>query len=148
MIVWDCSDFFIDIVKLHSLSLVFRMSNWGLRYLSDEQIAYAARDAWVAAAIIERLQKGNEEVFGTDSLMEMDFMMNQTPLKDMDERVRKKKILKDGLKALRNRQKDDDGVENKEQDEERKRELYGLIAALKGDQPPTFPEEVFKLPFY
>ena len=80
------------------------MSNWGLRHLSDEQIAYAARDAWVAAAIIERLQKGNEEVFGADSLMEMDFMRNQTLMKDMDERVRKKMILKDELKALKSKQ--------------------------------------------
>jgi hypothetical protein len=132
----------------YTLSFVFRMSNWGVRYLSDEQIAYAARDAWVAAAIIERLQKSNEEVFGNDSLMEMDFMRNQTPLKDMDERVREKKILKDALKALKNEERDGVGVENKEQHEERKRELYGLIAELKGDQPPTFPEEVFKLPFY
>ena len=124
------------------------MSNWGLRYLSDEQIAYAARDAWVAAAIIERLQQGNADVFGADSLIEMDFMRNQTPLKDMDERIRKKKMLKDELKVLKNKQRDDGSVENKKQDEERKRELFGAIAVLKGDQPPTFPEEVFKLQFY
>jgi len=124
------------------------MSNWGLRYLSDEQIAYAARDAWVAAAIIERLQKGSEDVFGADSLMEMDFMKNQTLMKDMDERVRKRKMLKDELKALKNKHRDDIHVENKKQDEERKRELYALMAELKGDQPPTFPENVFKLPFY
>lgn len=124
------------------------MSNWGLRYLSDEQIAYAARDAWVAAAIIERLQKGNEEVFGADSLMEMDFMKNQTLMEDMDERVRKKKVLKDELKALKNKQRDYIKVEHKKQDEERMRKLYGLISELKGDQPPTFPENVFKLPLY
>lgn len=124
------------------------MSNWGLRYLSDEQIAYAARDAWVAAAIIERLQEGNAEVFGADSLMQMDFMQNQTTMKDMDKRVREKKILKDELKALKNKQRDDSSVGSMKQDEERKRELYGLMSKLKGDQPPTFPEDVFKLPFY
>ena len=122
------------------------MSNWGLRHLSDEQIAYAARDAWVAAAIIERLQKGNEEVFGTDSLMKSDFMKNQTPVKDMDERKREKKRLKNKLKARKKRQKDDCSEDNKKQDEERIQTLYDGL--LKGDQPPTFPEHVFKLPFY
>ena len=74
------SHFFLyQIILYTSLSHLFRMSNWGLRYLSDEQIAYAARDAWVAAAIIERLQQGNADVFGADSLIEMDFMRNQTP---------------------------------------------------------------------
>mmetsp|Transcript_2651 Transcript_2651/g.4105 ORF Transcript_2651/g.4105 Transcript_2651/m.4105 type:complete len:356 (-) Transcript_2651:1724-2791(-) len=133
------------------------MSNWGLRNLSDIQIAYAARDAWVAAAVIERLQKGNEEVFGTDSLMKSDFMKNQTPVEEMDERKREKKRLKEKLKrkrrykkvkALEKRERDDSSVDNKkeDEDEERIRELYnGLI---KRDQPPTFPEDVFKLPFY
>ena len=120
------------------------MSNWGVRHLSDEQIAYAARDAWVAAAIIERLQNGNEAVFGADSLMEMEFMKDQTLMKDMDERVRKRKMLKDELRALKDKQRDGDN----EKDRDRKRELYELMAELKADQPPTFPEDVFKLPFY
>lgn len=120
------------------------MSNWGVRHLSDEQIAYAARDAWVAAAIIERLQNGNEAVFGADSLMEMEFMKDQTLMKDMDERVRKRKILKDELKALKDKQREGDN----EKDSDRKRELHELMAELKADQPPTFPEDVFKLPFY
>ena len=120
------------------------MSNWGVRHLSDEQIAYAARDAWVAAAIIERLQNGNEAVFGADSLMEMDFLKDQTLMKDMDERVRKRKILKDELKALKDKQREGDN----EKDRDRKRELHELMAELKADQPPTFPEDVLKLPFY
>ena len=122
------------------------MSNWGVRHLSDEQIAYAARDAWVGAAIVERLQKGNREVFGVESLIQMDFMKNQTNMKDMDVRVRKRKILKDELKAIKNKQKENDCVEK--QDEDRKRELYALLSELKGDQPPTFPPDVFKLSFY
>jgi hypothetical protein len=124
------------------------MSNWGSRYLTEEQIAYAARDAWVSAAIIERLQKANEEVFATDELRKMDFMTNQTKMKDMDERVRERKALKDELKELKNKQKDDSNTSENKRDAKRREELYGLLASLKGDQPPTFPEDVFKLPFY
>lgn len=128
------------------------MSNWGSRYLTEEQIAYAARDAWVSAAIIERLQKANEEVFATDALRKMDFMTNQTKMKDMDERVRERKVLKDELKelkkVLKNKQKDDSNASENKRDAKRREELYGLLASLKGDQPPTFPKDVFKLPFY
>ena len=123
-----------------------RMSNWGVRHLSDEQIAYAARDAWVGATIVERLQESNNEFFGVDSLIQMDFMKNQTNMKDMDVRVRKRKILKDELKAMRDKQKENDCVEK--QDEDRKQELFALLSELKGDQPPTFPEDVLKLSFY
>ncbi len=124
------------------------MSNWGSRYLTEEQIAYAARDAWVSAAIIERLQKANEEVFATDALRKMDFMTNQTKMKDMDERVRERKALKDELKELKNKQKDDSNTSENKSDAKRREELYGLLASLKGDQPPTFPEDVFKFQFY
>jgi len=124
------------------------MSNWGSRYLTEEQIAYAARDAWVSAAIIERLQKANEEVFATDELRKMDFMTNQTKMKDMDERVRERKALKDELKELKNKQKDDSNTSENKRDAKRREELYGLLASLKGDQPPTFPEDVFKFQFY
>lgn len=125
-------------VKLNKSKRV-SMSNWGHRYLTEEQIAYAARDAWVSAAIIERLQKSNEKVFGTESLMQMDFMKNQTKMKEMDERMKKKKILKDELKFLRSK------TNFTKIDAERKEELCGFIASLKGDQPPTFSEDAFNL---
>ena len=60
-------------------------------------------------------------MFWADSLMQMDFMQNQTTMKDMDKRVREKKILKDELKALKNKQRDDSSVGSIKHDEERKR---------------------------
>ncbi|KAL7550650.1 hypothetical protein ACHAWF_013863 [Thalassiosira exigua] len=39
------------------------MSNWGNRHLTMDQISYAARDAWVSAAIVERLHECNDDVF-------------------------------------------------------------------------------------
>jgi len=78
----------------------------------------------------------------------MDFMTNQTKMKDMDERVRERKALKDELKELKNKQKDDSSSSENKRDAKRKEELFGLLASLKGDQPPTFPEDVFKFQFY
>ena len=76
------------------------MSNWGLRHLSLSQISYAARDAWVSAAILERLQRENNEVFGVNALLEMEFMKRQRSMKDVDERAAIRKRAKEEMKIL------------------------------------------------
>lgn len=45
-------------------------SNWGRIPLSNRQVVYAARDAWVAAAITNRLALLDSETFGKEALLQ------------------------------------------------------------------------------
>lgn len=130
----------VEVVKSKKLS----MSNWGNRYLSLQQISYAARDAWVSAAILERLQKSNNDVFNANSLMEMEFMKSQRSMDLLDERAKLRKTAKLEWKAIVERQKSDDARRSVE-DEERKEELFGLMDLYRADQPPRFDEHLGSL---
>lgn len=130
----------VEVVKSKKLS----MSNWGNRYLSLQQISYAARDAWVSAAILERLQKNNNDVFNANSLMEMEFMKSQRSMDLLDERAKLRKTAKLEWKAIVERQKSDDARRSVE-DEERKEELFGLMDLYRADQPPRFDEHLGSL---
>lgn len=46
-------------------------SNWSKNPLSEEQIAYSARDAYVGAAIVEELARRDPSIFGTQALVEL-----------------------------------------------------------------------------
>ncbi|KAL9183806.1 hypothetical protein ACHAXT_004662 [Thalassiosira profunda] len=94
------------------------MSNWGNRYLTQQQISYAARDAWVSAAIVERLQMANQKLFRAEALMQMNFMKNERSMSVVDERARLRKAAKVELKEMQERQKIDEG-EVSEADEKR-----------------------------
>lgn len=123
------------------------MSNWGRRYLTMEQISYAARDAWVSAAIVERLQDFNRDVFRAEALMEMDFMKSQRTLDVMDERATSRKAAKIKLKELLERQKNDEEAKG-DNESEKKQELNNLLDLYRPDQPPTFGEDVVTLPLF
>eukprot|EP00970_Alexandrium_tamarense_P010651 scaffold2187_cov180-Alexandrium_tamarense.AAC.7 len=126
------------------------MSNWAVRHLTMEQISYAARDAWVAAAIMEKLQKDNEQVFGTKALLAKDFMKNQRSVEEMDERAVIRKRAKEELKLIKENEREgkETGVKISSEKEERKEDLYGTLALYRPDPPPTFSEDAFALPFY
>lgn len=47
------------------------ISNWARNPLSNEQIAYSARDAWAGAAIVEELGRRDPEKFGMEALKEL-----------------------------------------------------------------------------
>ena len=126
-----------------SKSKKLTMSNWGNRHLTIQQISYAARDAWVSAAIVERLQKANNDIFQPKALVEMEFMKSQRSMDDMDERARLRKLAKQELNEMRERQKSGDSNDD---DEERKQELYNLLDIYRPGQPPTFPEDAVTLP--
>lgn len=121
------------------------MSNWGHHHLTPEQIAYAARDAWVSAAIVERLQKSNVEMFRAESLMEMEFMKKQRSVADMDTRAVQRKKAKLELKAILDGSVTGTGDEDVE---ERKRLLNTLLDFYRPDQPPTLSEEIPTLTFF
>jgi len=127
------------------------MSNWGKRHLSLEQISYAARDAWVSAAIVERLQQeGDDSVFGAAALMEMEFMRGQRCMEEMDERASARKEAKLELKEIvaRQRAEAEEGLGIDEDDVVRKQELYFLLDKYRPDQPPTFDEDAFTLQLF
>lgn len=112
-----------------------------------EQISYAARDAWVSAAIVERLQDFNRDVFRAEALMEMDFMKSQRTLDVMDERATSRKAAKIKLKELLERQKNDEEAKG-DNESEKKQELNNLLDLYRPDQPPTFGEDVVTLPLF
>jgi hypothetical protein len=70
------------------------MSHWGQFPLSDEQLDYAARDAWAGAAVQEELEQQDPETFGVEALIER--LKLQPSLDELDtsqKRRRKAKVL-------------------------------------------------------
>lgn len=126
------------------------MSNWGSRRLSLEQISYASRDAWVSAAIMQKLQQvGRGNTFQPHELIQMDFLKAQLDMSTMDKRAKARRAAKLELKDILERQKMfEDELEKKEDFEDaRKEELYEILDLNRPDQPPTFDEDIFSLPF-
>ena len=118
------------------------MSNWSKRHLTLNEISYAARDAWVAAAIVDKLQQFNSDIFAPESLVEMDFIKSERCTSIMDERAKRRKAAKIELKEILERQKAE-GKDKAEQ--ERQQELYNILDMYRPDQPPTFHEDVITL---
>lgn len=121
-----------------------QMSNWGKKQLSPEQISYAARDAWVSAAVVKRLQSDNKDVFGANTLLESDFIKHQRSLKEIDERATLRKNAKVEYKALVG-QTEESG---EAADANRIKELKETMALYRPDYPPSFSKEDFAMPFY
>ena len=118
------------------------MSNWSKRHLTLNEISYAARDAWVAAAIVDKLQQFNSDTFAPESLVEMDFIKSERSMSIMDERAKRRKAAKIELKEIVERHK----AEGKDKGEqERQQELYNILDMYRPDQPPTFDEDVITL---
>jgi hypothetical protein len=118
-----------------------QMSNWGRKHLTDEQISYAARDAWVSAAVVAKLHHDNNAVFSAKALLGRDFMKSQRSLKEIDERAVRRKDARIEYKAL---------LEQEEniRDSKRVDELKQIMDLNRPDYPPSFPEGDFTLPFY
>ena len=121
------------------------MSNWGTRHLTLDQISYAARDAWVSAAVVERLQQSNNDIFRAESLMEMEFMKSQRSMDVIDARAKARKAARLNLKdILEGQMKNAEG--NGKEEEERIRILRNLLEFYQPDQPPTFSKDVLNFP--
>ena len=103
-------------------------SNWNKSQLSTEQVAYAARDAWVSAAVVDRLQRENNEVFCYESLMEMDFLKYQMKISTMAAKLDAKRKLR------RKKQKEEVNA----QDRVRWR---NFICSIPSIQYPTFDDD-------
>ncbi|CAB9521512.1 Exonuclease [Seminavis robusta] len=73
------------------------VSDWSQSPLSDDQIAYAARDAWCGAAVLEELQRLDSETFQTDALI--DLLRSQPPLHRLAKNRKQRQSAKKQLKS-------------------------------------------------
>lgn len=121
------------------------MSNWSKRHLTQDEISYAARDAWVAAAIVDKLQQLNSNTFAPESLVEMDFIKSERCMSIMDERAKRRKAAKVELKEIVERQKANG---NDKDEQERQQELYNILDMYRPDHPPTFNEDTMTLELF
>lgn len=124
------------------------MSNWGLRHLSSSQVSYAARDAWVSAAILERLQRDKNEVFGVNALLEMEFMKRQRTMKEIDKRATMRKIAKEEMKRLIEQAKEGGIPIGDHHYKKKMKKLTEALTSLRPDPPPSFDHSAFVLPFF
>ena len=74
-------------------------SDWQNVPLTENQIVYAARDAWAGALIAEKLAEHDPDLFGLEALIDL-FQQTETPLPDLAERRRKRQEAKDDLQLL------------------------------------------------
>jgi len=84
----------IDLPKPRRLAV----SDWSRVPLTPSQLAYSARDAWVAAAVLEKLATHEPETFGTMALIER--LRSQTRLAELHQRWIRRKQAKVLLSAL------------------------------------------------
>jgi hypothetical protein len=70
-------------------------TDWASVPLNDNQIIYAARDAWAGAAIVKRLAEFDANVFGHQALIDL-LQQSETPMGQLSERrVRRKQAKRD-----------------------------------------------------
>mmetsp|Transcript_2104 Transcript_2104/g.3745 ORF Transcript_2104/g.3745 Transcript_2104/m.3745 type:complete len:384 (-) Transcript_2104:2457-3608(-) len=74
-------------------------SDWSSVPLSEDQIIYAARDAWAGAAIANELAEYDPDFFGREALIEL-FERTETPIPELAERRRRRKEAKEDLESL------------------------------------------------
>lgn len=118
-----------------------QMSNWGKKHLTPDQISYAARDAWVSAAVVARLQRDNNEVFSAKGLFQHEFMKTQRTMREVNERAVMRKKAKIEYKALME-------LEKEQRDEKRIGQLRDTMNFYRADHPPSFQEADIAMPFY
>jgi hypothetical protein len=74
-------------------------SDWSAVPLSENQIVYAARDAWAGAAIANRLAEFDPQMFGREALVGL-CRRTETPIPLLADRRRRRNEAKQDLQAL------------------------------------------------
>jgi len=75
------------------------MSNWGQAPLKKKQIVYAARDAWVSAAILHKLVAEDPTTYSTESLLKL-VLTEECSVEDLNSRAIMRKQKKTRLLDL------------------------------------------------
>lgn len=84
----------LDLPKSKNLA----RSDWSQLPLCDKQLAYAARDAWVAAAMVDELAAIDPDTFATTALVQR--LRQQRSIREIAQRQSKRKQAKMLLHAL------------------------------------------------
>jgi hypothetical protein len=111
------------------------MSNWAKAPLSDDQISYAARDAWASAAVLSELaaRDPSGETYSTASLLKL-VLAKETPMDELDARAVARKEVK--TKLLDIIKKGDEKVNRNDLSEEQLAEVEQLEKEMKELAPP------------
>ena len=112
------------------------ISNWGKIPLSDQQIAYAARDAWIAAAVMHEMARLDEATFSTEAISNL-VLPNEVPIVELDKRATARKVVK--LQYLEIMGRGDTRVSKNDLSEERLEKVIELEAEMKDLAPPRPP---------
>ena len=112
------------------------ISNWGKFPLSDQQIAYAARDAWIAAAVMHEMAKLDEATFSTEAISDL-LLPSEVPIVELDKRAGARKVVK--LQYLDIMGRGDTKVSKQDLSEEQLEKVIELEAEMKELAPPRPP---------
>jgi ribonuclease D len=75
------------------------MSNWSKVPLQIPQIAYAARDAWASAAILDQLAEKDPSKFSSEALIKL-ILTDELSMKELDTRAKGRKLAKTKLQEI------------------------------------------------
>jgi hypothetical protein len=133
----------VDIPKSRKLSL----SNWGQVPLTTLQIAYAARDAWVAAAIMNELALRDPNTCSTQSLLQL-VSQDEISISDLDRRAVARKMAKTEFEGIVGG-KGEEKVDRRDLTDAQRKRVDDLRAEMKGLAPPRpFEFDMEKLGIY
>ena len=106
--------------------------------MSLEQISYAARDAWVAAAVVQRLQETGDERYQTESIASL--LRDQMGLEEMDRRTTARKEARIELEGFKARKGFAEGGKV------RMKELQFVLDTNHPPMLPTFDKDSISFP--
>jgi ribonuclease D len=119
----------VDLPKSKKLA----MSNWAKVPLTKDQVTYAARDAWAAAAILHELERRDPNTYSTASLLEL-VLADECPMDKLNARAVARKEAKTKVLAIMG--SGDEKVNRKDLSEEKLKEVEQLEQEMKELAPP------------
>jgi len=109
------------------------VSDWGKVPLSKTQIAYCARDAWAAAAIMTKLGETDPEAFSTLALIHL--LEDEVNMAELDKRASERKVAKTRYHEIVG--KGDDKISMKDLPEDLREEAGQLTETMRKLAPPS-----------
>jgi ribonuclease D len=119
----------VDLLKSKKLA----MSPWGKAPLTDDQIAYAARDAWASAAILHELAERDPKTYSTQSLLDL-VLAEECSVDHLDARAVARKEAKTKLFEII--RKEGEHVDRKDLSDEQLTEVAQFEKEMKELAPP------------